>query len=729
MTHLRTCTLCEALCGIEVERDGDRVGAIRGDALDPLSRGFLCPKATALADLHHDPDRLRTPLLREGSTHRAIGWDEALDLAARRLVEIRKAHGRKGVALYLGNPTIHNLGATLGSQVLGAVLGSHNRYSATSVDQLPKMLAAYLMFGHQLLMTVPDVDRTDLFVVFGANPLVSNGSIMSAPGMKRRLDAIKARGGRVVVFDPRRTETARVATEHHFVRPGADALVLLSMLHVVFAEGLVRLGRLAAHVTELDDLRAVARGFAPEDTAAATGVPAAVVRGLARDVANTGRAAVYGRVGVSVQEFGGLACWLIEALNAVTGHLDEEGGMMLTTPAVDLVTLGTLVGQQGSFGRIKSRVRGAPGFSGELPVACLAEEIATPGDGQVRALVTLAGNPVLSTPDGRALDRALASLDFMVSIDPYLNETTRHAHLILPPVMPLEREHYDVALHAFAVRNTARWSEPMFTPGADQRTDWDILVGLARRMARRGDGLDGLRDLVSGAAEKLVTPRRAVDLLMRLGPYGYRKGLRDGLTLDKVIASEHGVDLGPLQRVLPGRLQTRDRRVHLAPRELVADVARLRDRMVRWANEPAGALVLTGRRELRSNNSWCHNSLRLVKGPARCTLRIHPADARARGIGAGDPVRVTSRAGEVVAPAELTDEMMPGVVSLPHGWGHDRPGIRLSVASAHPGVSMNDVTDAQVIDALCGTASLTGVAVEVARAAAETTEALPGAAE
>jgi anaerobic selenocysteine-containing dehydrogenase len=720
MTHLRTCNLCEALCGIEVERDGDRVGTIRGDARDPLSQGYICPKATALADLHHDPDRLRTPLLREGSTHRAIGWDEALELAARKLLETRQAHGRKGVAMYLGNPTIHNLGATLGSQVLGMVLGSHNRYSATSVDQLPKMLAAYLMYGHQLLMTVPDVDRCDLFVMLGANPLVSNGSIMSAPGMRRRLDAIKARGGRVVVFDPRRTETARVATEHHFVRPGTDALLLLSLLHVVFAENLVRLGRFAGHVTELDDLRHAAAGFAPEDTAGVTGVDAAVVRGLARDLATAGRAAVYGRVGVSIQEFGGLANWLVEALNVVTGHFDEAGGMMFTTPAVDLVQLGTWVGQKGSFGRIQSRVRGAPGFSGELPVSCLAEEIVTPGEGQVRALVTLAGNPVLSTPDGRALDRALASLDFMVSIDPYLNETTRHAHLILPPVMPLEREHYDAALHAFAVRNTARWSDAMFARGDDQRDDWEILTGLARRMLRKGDGRDGLRDRAAALAQRVVTPRRAIDVLMRIGPHGYRKGLRDGLTLDKVIASKHGVDLGPLESTMPGRLQTRDGRLHLAPKELVADLDRLRARMVRWANEPAGALVLTGRRELRSNNSWCHNSLRLVKGPVRCTLRMHPDDAAPRGIVAGDRVRIASRAGEVTAPVELSDEMMRGVVSLPHGWGHDRPGVRLSVASAHAGVSVNDVTDAQVIDALCGTASLTGVPVEVTRAEAMT---------
>ena len=487
MTHLRTCNLCEALCGIEVDADGPRVTAIRGDLHDPLSRGYICPKATALADLHHDPDRLRAPLLREGNTHRELSWEEALDMAASRLAALRRAHGPRGVAFYVGNPTVHNLGALLGSQALGLALRSHNRYSATSVDQLPKMLASLLMYGHQVLMSVPDIDRCDLLVMFGANPVVSNGSIMSAPGVKRRLEAIVARGGRVVVFDPRRTETARVATEHHFVRPGSDALVLLSLLHVVFAEGLVRLGRFVGHVTALDDLRRAAEGFSPESTEPATGVDAVTVRQLARAIADTGRAAVYGRVGVSVQEFGGLTHWLIEALNVVTGHFDEQGGMMFTTPAADLVTLGTLVGQRGSFGRIKSRVRGAPGFSGELPVACLAEEITTAGDGQVRGLVTLAGNPVLSTPDGRALDRALGSLDFMVSIDPYLNETTRHAHLILPPTFALEHEHYDLALHAFAVRNTARWSAPLFHRDATQRHDWEILTGLATRLLRKGD--------------------------------------------------------------------------------------------------------------------------------------------------------------------------------------------------------------------------------------------------
>jgi len=722
MLHHRACHLCEALCGIVIETEGGRVTAVRGDEHDAFSRGYICPKATSLGDIHHDPDRLRRPLRRTASGgFEEIDWDTAFTLAASRLLEIRRRHGRKSVAMYTGNPTVHNLGATLGAQVFGAALGSHNRYSATSVDQLPKMLASYKMYGHQLLMSVPDVDRCDLFVIFGANPLVSNGSLMSAPGMKHRLAALRSRGGRLVVFDPRRSETARVADAHHFVRPGTDALVLLALVHVVFAEGLARPGRLAPHLTGLDELRALVSDFPPERSEAATGVEAGVVRELARRLAATPRAAVYGRVGVSIQEFGGLTHWLIEALNIVTGHLDEPGGMMFTTPAVDFVGLGTMLGLQGSFGRIKTRVRGAPGFSGELPVACLAEEIETPGDGQVRALVTLAGNPVLSTPNGRRLDRALESLEFMVSIDPYVNETTRHAHLILPPTFALEREHYDVILHALAVRNTARWSSPMVERGADQRHDWEILTELAARLTARGTALDPLRAAVSRLVSGALTPRRVLDLLMRMGPHGLRRSLRGGLTLKRLERATHGLDLGALEPVLPARLFTRDRKIHLAPPELVADLPRLRERSPSWAAPGDGELLLIGRRALRSNNSWGHNVLRMVKGPVGCTLKVHPRDAEARGLRPGDMATITSRTGEVCAPVEVSDEVMPGVVSLPHGWGHHRDGVRLRVASAHAGVSVNDVTDEQRLDALCGTASLTGVPVRVAATVAAPT--------
>lgn len=706
MEHHRACHLCEAICGVVIEHDGDRLTGVRGDPDDPLSRGYLCPKATALVDLHHDPDRLKTPLRRTaGGDFEPVDWETALALTAERLAHARRQHGPRGVAFYVGNPTVHNLGALLGMQAFGAALKSHNRYSATSVDQLPKMLASLQMYGHQLLISVPDVDRCDLFIVFGANPLVSNGSLMTAPGMKRRLDAIRARGGRVVVFDPRRTETARVADEHHFVRPGTDALVLFAMVHTVFEEGLVRLGRFAPHVADLDTLRTLAREFAPERTEAVTGVSAVVVRRLTRALADTGRAAVYGRMGVSVTDFGGLSNWLIEVLNVLTGHFDEPGGMMFSSPAADLAAVGTLLGQRGSFGRIRSRVRGAPGFSGELPAACLAEEIDTPGDGQVRALVTLAGNPVLSTPNGARLERALPSLEFMVSIDPYVNETTRHAHVILPPTFGVEREHYDLAFHGLAVRNTARWSDPIRPREASQRHDWEILSDLSARLAARGNPL---RERALRAAASVLTPARIVDLALRAGPYR--------LTRAKVAAAPSGVDLGALVSVMPGRLQTRDGVIPLAPRCYVDDVPRLR---AWWASAEARApsqLVLIGRRGLRSNNSWGHNSVRLVKGPVGCTLRIHPDDAKARGLAQGDVAVIASRVGEVRAPVEVSDEVMRGVVSLPHGWGHHREGVRMRVAAAHAGVSANDLTDDAALDAMSGNAVLNGVPVTVTRA-------------
>lgn len=716
MTHYRACNLCEAMCGIAIEVEGDRVVSIVGDEKDPFSQGHICPKATALADIHHDPDRLKRPMKR--MPHGGwveITWDEAFDEATRMLQRIMAEHGPQSVGLYLGNPTVHNWGALLFGMVFAKALGNRSRFSATSVDQLPKMLASLEMFGHQLLLSIPDVDRTDYFLVFGANPVVSNGSIMTAPGMRKRIAAIRERGGKVVVFDPRRTETAELADEHVFVRPGTDALVLFAMLHTIFEEGLVRLDRLEPHVKGLETLRAATRDFAPSKVAPITGVPAETIVRIAREYARSAKGVAYGRVGVSMQEFGGIACWLLEAMNVVTGHFDREGGAMFTTPAVDLVKLGSLVGERGHHGKFESRVRGAPEFGGELPVAVLAEEIETPGPGRIRAMITHAGNPVLSTPNGRRLDAAFATLDYMVSIDIYLNETTRHANLILPPTFALEHDHYDVAFHALAVRNTAKYSPALFPRTAEQRHDWEILLEL---IARLGDGNRPVHPLVRqlrSLVGRNLEPKRLGDALMRLGPHGLRKGA-SGLTMAKVEASVHGLDLGPLEPCMPARLETRDRKIDLAPEKLVDDVARLRARADELASAGEGKLFLIGRRQLRSNNSWCHNSPRLVKGKDRCTLIVHPEDARERGLVRGEPARIRSRVGEVVAPVEISDEIMRGVVSLPHGFGHDREGTRWRVAEAHAGVSLNDLTDDGLLDALAGTASFSGVPVEVAKA-------------
>lgn len=703
-THFRPCTLCEAMCGLRIETDGQRVTSIRGDEDDPFSRGFLCPKATALKDLHEDPDRLRAPMKREGTTWRAVGWEEALDEAAQRLHDVQRRHGRNSVATYAGNPTTHNTGAILFAPLFQRALGTKSRFSATSVDQLPHMLAAHWMFGHQFLLPVPDVDRTDFLLVLGANPLASNGSLLTAPGMRPRLDALRKRGGRLVVVDPRRTETAERADEHHFIRPGTDALLLLSLLHEVLCAPL-RPRVTPEQFAGLDALRDAAAKFPPDQVSARTGVPADVIRRLARDFQSATTAVAYGRMGTSVQPYGAVCAWLVTALNAVTGNLDAPGGAMFPMPPFDARWLPRPLSiGPGSYGRWRSRVRGLPEVGGELPVATLAEEMLTPGDGQLRGLVTLAGNPVLSTPNGAQLDRALAGLEVMVSIDPYLNETTRHAHLILPPPSPLERLHFDVVFPMLAVRTVARHADALFDPGPDARHDWQILAGLGKRLdALRGAGL---RQRLTWRTLEALGPERLVDVGLRLGARG---GL-GGLSLAKVRAHEHGMDLGPLEPSLLRRLKTPDGKVQLAPAPLVADLARLA------ADPPSPGLVLINRRHLRDNNSWMHNAAGLMKGAGRCTLLMHPDDARARGLEAGAVVKVTSRVGTVSVPVEVTDAVMPGVVSLPHGYGHDRPGVRLSVAAQHAGVSVNDLSDELRVDAVSGNAALSGVPVTVERA-------------
>jgi len=672
---------------------------VRGDDDDPFSRGYVCPKGAAIADLHHDPDRLTRPVVRDGAGWRELGWDAAFDLVARRLAEVRGAHGADAIALYQGNPTVHNLGLMTYGQLLASSLGTRNRFSATSLDQLPHMLAALLMFGNQLLMPVPDVDRSDLFVCLGANPLASNGSIMTAPDMRGRLKAIRDRGGQVIVLDPRRTETAERADRHLFLRPGSDAVLLLAMIDAVFADGRVRIGRLP--VTGLEELRGAAAAWPAERAAPITGVAAGEIRELARALATTPRAVLYGRIGVCTQEFGGLAGWLCYALNAVTGHLDEPGGLMFTTPALDPVQLGRMLGYgRGGFARWTSRVSGKPEFGGELPMAVLAEEIESSGRGQIRALITSAGNPVLSAPGGPRLERAIAGLDFMVSIDPYINATTRLAHVILPPTSPLERSHYDAALNAFAVRNVAKYSPATFARPADARHDWEICLALWRRLgapSRLGPAAR-LVERVLGA----FGPEPILDLALRAGPHR--------LSLRRLRAAPHGLDLGPLERRLPGRLATADRRVHLAPAAYLGDLARL---AAHHAAPRAAGLVLIGRRQLRSNNTWMHNSARLVKGPVRCTLLIHPDDAAARGLLDGGVARISTRRGAIELPVELSDEVMRGVVSVPHGWGHGLPGVRLRIATAAPGQSVNDIIDPAVIDELSGTSALTGQTVEV----------------
>jgi anaerobic selenocysteine-containing dehydrogenase len=711
-THYRTCNLCEAMCGVEVEIDGDEVVSIRGDEDDVFSRGHICPKATALKDLYDDPDRLKQPVRRVGDRWEPMSWDDAFAEVVDRIEKIQDEHGRDAVGVYLGNPNAHNFGTMVFGPPFLRTLGSKNRFSATSCDQLPLMMASYFMFGHQLLFPVPDVDRTDFMMLIGANPLASNGSIMAAPGIKKRLEAISKRGGKVVVVDPRRCETARVADEHLFIQPGTDALFLLGMLHEVCAAG-IDLGRISDSVKNADRILELAKAYPPEQTEAITGVPAETVKRLARELRAAPKGVLYGRVGACTQEFGTLCMWLINVLNAVTGNLDEPGGSMFASPAIEVRgTVGGFGAGRGSFGRWKSRVRGFPEFGGELPSAAMAGEMLTEGDGQIRAMITIAGNPVLSTPNGGQLDRAYASLDFSVSIDFFINETSRHADIILPPVSPIQRSHYDLALYLTAVRNVAKYSPPAFPSKEGELDDWQILSELSARLSAHRHGKLSKQYLTARASQK-AGPERVLDLGLRLGAYGKRfNPLGTGLSLGTLKKNPHGIDLGPMQSTVPDVLPEKHGPVDLAPDLFIEDLDRLRARFLSPGYAPAdGQLLLIGRRQLRSNNSWMHNSQRLMKGKPRCTAMINPSDAERIGVKSGDPVTLSSRVGQVTAPAEVTDDMMAGVVSLPHGFGHGRDGVQLQVATSSPGVSVNDLTDDEFTDALSGNAAFSGVPV------------------
>ncbi len=748
-THYRTCHLCEAMCGVAIEMKNGRIASIKGDDNDPLSHGYICPKAVALQDLHEDPDRLKKPIRRTATGWQEMEWDQAFDLVAERLHQVRMEHGNNAIGVYQGNPNVHNHGAMVASMPFLQAIGSQNRFSATSNDQLPHMLASLEMFGHQVLFPIPDIDRTDLFMCIGANPMASNGSLMTVPDIRGRLKALKHRGGKLVVIDPRRTETAKLADQFHFVRPGSDALLLMAMVNTLFAEDRVDLGHAEPWTRDVDLVRLAALPFTPDAVSAHTGLPPDAIRDLARQLATTSKAGLYGRIGTSTQAHGGVATWLIYVLNILTGKLDATGGVMFTQPAIDMVELGAMSGQKGHFGQRTSRVKELPEFGGEYPSSTIADEILTPGEGQIRAFVTVAGNPLLSSPNGGRLEEAFSGLEFMVSVDYYLNETTRHADVILPPTAALERSHYDLIFSMFAVRNTAKYSEALFDAGPDARHDWQIMLELAHRLEKkRKGGRLPLRAEAGWRAFKQIGPDPLLDILLRSGPYGTDLGpaktlmqpaidllmgvlptrhplralarlspldrrwrdLPKGLSISALKANPSGIDLGPLRPCLPDRLYTRDGKINLAPRRYLRDLDRL---LARLDTPVSDDLLLIGRRHVRSNNSWMHNSQRLVKGKDRCTMMIHPKDASRCGLMEGDAAELTTEAGKIVVPVEITDDLMPGVVSVPHGWGHSRKGTRQAIAEAHAGASINDIIRDDQIDPLSGTSVLNGQNVRV----------------
>ena len=702
-THHRVCHLCEAMCGLVIQTEGDKVTDVRGDKDDPLSRGHVCPKAVALQDIHEDTDRLRKPMKRIRTApgeyqHVEIEWSEALDLAADALASTIEKLGIDAIGAYFGNPAVHNYGMLTHQRNLFRHIRTRNRFSATSVDQLPHHLVSLWCFGHMLLHPIPDVDRTHYFLMLGANPLASNGSIWTVPDVRQRLKDLKSRGGKLVVVDPRRTETAELASEHLFIRPGSDAAFLLAMIHVLFRDDLVAPGPLGDFTDGLDEVAAAVSELSPDWAAPLTGIEADDIVRIAHELAEAEAGICYGRMGVSTQAYGALCQWAIQVINVATGHLDKAGGSLFTRPAMDQV----VNTNPGGFGRFASRGRGLPEFNYELPAATMVDEIRTEGEGQIRLMFTGAGNPVLSTPNGRALDEALEELDFMISVDPALNETTRHADVILPPTSPLEHDHYDIAFHNLAIRNTARYSPAVFEKPEGALHDWEIFSELGARVAARLN------------LEPMPTypPDRMVDAALKSGPYGEHTDWQ--LSIDKLKAHPSGIDLGPLEPSCPERLQTPNQRIQLAIPEVLADI----ERFVKDTDVAGDHYRLIGRRHVRDNNSWMHNHHRLMKGKPRCQLLMHPDDVAKEGWQSGMVVTIESRVGAIDAELAASDEMMPGVVSLPHGYGHGLAGTRGEVASRHAGVSCNDITDEQFVDQLSGNAAVNGVSVRLSAAAA-----------
>lgn len=722
--HHRICPLCEACCGLELKVREGRVISIRGHDADVFSAGYICPKGVALKDLHEDPDRLRTPLVRRDGVLQPASWDEAFAEIARRLPPLLAQHGRNSVGLIAGNPSAHKFGLMLYLPRLLKALGTRNFFSAATLDQIPRHLVSGLMYGQWMSVPVPDIARTDWLLVLGANPVASNGSMWTVPDFRGKARALQARGGKLVVIDPRRTETAALADAHHFIRPGGDVFLLLGMLHTLFDEGLATHGRLADLLDGTDAVRAAVLPFAPEALSTRCGIDALTIRQLARDLAGARRGAVYGRMGTTTQDFGSLNTWLIDLLNILSGHFDEEGGTLFPRAAAFAANT---AGPEGrgrgvTTGRFASRVSGAPEVMGEIPLTCLAEEIETPGEGQIRALICVASNPVLSAPNGARLARALEGLDFMVSLDIYLNETSRHADVILPGPSPLEDPHYDVPFPQLSWRNHARWSDPVFAAPAGQPPEWHNLLRLTAIAQGQGPDVDvaamddalftqdaprqfGERaPALLEATRGLRGPERLLDAALRNGPYG--------LTLAEVKATPGGVDLGPLAPRLPELLRTPDGRIQLAPPALLGDLQRATDAL----HEPAPALQIIGRRDVRSNNSWMHNLPLLAKGPMRCTVLVHPADASRLGLQDGTMAQLRNGEHSIEAQVEISEDMMPGVVSLPHGWGHDLPGTQLGLAAQRPGVNLNALFDETRRDPLSGNAVLNGVAVQLSPA-------------
>ena len=693
--HYRTCNLCEAMCGLEITYKEKKVISIVGDKKDPLSKGFICPKSLALKDLYEDPDRLKTPIKRTENGWQEISWTEAFDEVEIQIKKIQEKYGNNAVATYQGNPNVHNVGSMLYGGPFLKSLKTKQKYSATSADQLPHHIASLKMFGHQMLIPIPDIERTDYLLILGANPGASNGSLLTAPGFPQKIKSIQKRGGKVINIDPRFTETSKISSQHLYINPGKDALFLLSLLHVIFDQGIEDKTHLSNYLKGLEEIKEIVKEYSPKKTALLIGIDSLEIQKIAKDFMNSKTAVCYGRMGVSTQEYGGICQWLINVLNIVTNNMDKVGGAMFTKPAIDLVYMTGIQGKVGNFDRYRSRVHNLPEYSGELPVATLADEILTEGEGQIKMFICTAGNPVLSAPNGKKMEKALEKLDFMVSIDIYLNETSKYANIILPTTNGLETLHYDLVFHQLAIRNTAKLSEVLFEKDENQKHDWQILNELTERITEKKNSL---------------TPEMMLDNMFQYSPYK-----EANLSVNKLKENPNGIDLGSLQPLLIKRIFTVDKKINISPKFFIDDLKRLDKELYKDTKEEETKypFALIGRRHLRNNNSWMHNSKLLMKGKNRCTVLMSSKDANNLSITDHQKIKIISNVGSIELPVEISDEMKEGVLSIPHGFGHNRNGTKIKLAEENAGESINDLTDDNKIDKLTGNANFSGTRVKV----------------
>ena len=693
--HYRTCNLCEAMCGLEITYKEKKVISIVGDKKDPLSKGFICPKSLALKDLYEDPDRLKTPIKRTENGWQEISWTEAFDEVEIQIKKIQEKYGNNAVATYQGNPNVHNVGSMLYGGPFLKSLKTKQKYSATSADQLPHHIASLKMFGHQMLIPIPDIERTDYLLILGANPGASNGSLLTAPGFPQKIKSIQKRGGKVINIDPRFTETSKISSQHLYINPGKDALFLLSLLHVIFDQGIEEKTHLSNYLKGLEEIKEIVKEYSPKKTALLIGIDSLEIQKIAKDFMNSKTAVCYGRMGVSTQEYGGICQWLINVLNIVTNNMDKVGGAMFTKPAIDLVYMTGIQGKVGNFDRYRSRVHNLPEYSGELPVATLADEILTEGEGQIKMFICTAGNPVLSAPNGKKMEKALEKLDFMVSIDIYLNETSKYANIILPTTNGLETLHYDLVFHQLAIRNTAKLSEVLFEKDENQKHDWQILNELTERITEKKNSL---------------TPEMMLDNMFQDSPYK-----EANLSVNKLKENPNGIDLGSLQPLLIKRIFTVDKKINVSPQIFIDDLKRLDKELYKDTKEEETKypFALIGRRHLRNNNSWMHNSKLLMKGKNRCTVLMSSKDANNLSITDHQKIKIISNVGSIELPVEISDEMKEGVLSIPHGFGHNRNGTKIKLAEENAGESINDLTDDNKIDKLTGNANFSGTRVKV----------------